>query len=106
MAVEGGEADAEMGRVGLAKFRDVVGDRAAGLADEIRVAIVQEPQQGRFRAGPGGGAGVKRRRRLFHRLLLCIAITVCATGPAPGSGAVSRRARSGRSESGSPIRAR
>ena len=28
MAVEGGEADAEMGRIGLAKFGDVIGNRA------------------------------------------------------------------------------
>src|SRR5258705_8670040 len=101
MAVEGGEADAEMGRIGLAEFRDVVGDRAAGLASEFGVARIQEPQQGRLRTGPGRGAGVRRRRRLFHRLLLCNAIRVRATGPAPGPGAVSAPARSERSGSGS-----
>src|SRR5258708_5334349 len=103
MAVEGGEADAEMGRVGFAELGDVVGDRAVGFAGEIGVASIQEPQQGRFRTGPGGGAGVKRRR-LFHRLLLCNAIRVRATGPAPGFGAVSARVRAGRSGSGSPVR--
>src|SRR5436190_4285846 len=44
MAVEGGEADAEMGWVGLAEFGDVIGDRAVGLASEIGVACIQEPQ--------------------------------------------------------------
>ena len=48
MAVQGGEADAEMGRVGLAEFRDVIGDRAAGFTGEVGMAAVQEPQQGRF----------------------------------------------------------
>src|SRR4051794_6553025 len=105
MAVEGGEADAKMGRVGLAEFGDVIGDRAVGFSSEIGMASIQEPQQGRFRAGPGGGAGVKRKR-LFHRLLLCNAIRVRATGPAPGSGAVSGRVRAGRSGSGSPVRER
>src|SRR6266508_1361250 len=106
MAVEGSEADAEMGGVGLAEFGDVIGDRAAGLASELGVARIQEPQQGRLRAGPGSRAGIKRRRRLFHRLLLCNAIRVRATGPASGSGAVSARARPTRWGSGSPIRAR
>ena len=52
VTVEGGETDAEMGRVGLAEFRDVVGDGAAGLQRKIRVATVEEPQQRRFRGGP------------------------------------------------------
>ncbi|MDP1866890.1 MAG: hypothetical protein Q8L13_11190 [Bradyrhizobium sp.] len=52
VAIEGGETDAEMGRVGLAEFRDVVGDGAAGLLRKIRVATVEKPQQRRFRGGP------------------------------------------------------
>lgn len=52
VAIEGGETDAEMGRVGLAEFRDVVGDGAAGVQRKIRVATVEEPQQRRFRGGP------------------------------------------------------
>src|SRR5882757_6074339 len=83
MSVQGSEADAKMGRVGLAELGNVVGDGAAGFLGEIRVARVQKPQQRRFRAGPGrraGGGG--RRRRRFHRLLLCNAITGRATGSA------------------------
>ena len=52
VTVEGGETDAEMGRVGLAEFRDVVGDGATGVQRKIRVATVEEPQQRRFRGGP------------------------------------------------------
>ena len=57
VTVDGGEADAEMIGIGLAEFRDIVGDGAAGLVGKIRVATVEEPQQGRFRGGPGRGAG-------------------------------------------------
>ena len=53
--VEGGEADAEMIGVGLAEFRDVVGDGAAGLRGKIGVTGGQEPQQRRFRGGPAAG---------------------------------------------------
>ena len=65
-------------------IHEAKGDGAAGLGSEIGVTGVQEPQQGRLRTGPGSGAGVKRRRRLFHRLLLCNAIRVRATGSASG----------------------
>jgi len=44
VAVEGGEADAEMIGVGLAQFGDVIGDRAAGLGGKIRVTGREEPQ--------------------------------------------------------------
>ena len=37
-----------MGRVGLAEFRNVIGDGATGFAGEIGVTGVQEPQQRRF----------------------------------------------------------
>src|SRR5262245_48486447 len=94
MAVEGGEADAEMGGIGLAEFRDVIGDSAGVFAGEIGVAGVQEPQQRRFRAGPDRWAG-RRGRRVFHRLLLCNAIRVCATGPARAAGVAPEGARAG-----------
>jgi hypothetical protein len=38
VAVEGGETDAEMGRVGLAELGNVVGDGAAGISGEVVVA--------------------------------------------------------------------
>ena len=80
VAVEGGEADAEMGRVGLAEFRNVVGDGAAGFLRKIRMATVEEPQQRRFRGSPGGRRGGKGWRQLFHRLQSCRAIRARATG--------------------------
>jgi len=52
MTIEGGEADAEMGRVGLAEFGDVVGDGAFVIGCEFRVAFVEKPQQRRFQTGP------------------------------------------------------
>ena len=91
VAVERGEADAKMGRVGLAEFRDVIGDRAAGLREVFRMTGVQEPQQGRFRTGPGRGAG----GRYFHRPQFCRAITGRATGSAPEFGGGSAAMRSG-----------
>lgn len=86
MAVEGREADAKMGRVGLAELGNVVGDRAAGLGQEICVTSVQKPQQRRLRAGPGRGGRGDGRRRSFHRLSLCNAIKARATGSEPELG--------------------
>ena len=52
MAVEGGEADAEMIGIGLAEFWDIVGDAAAVLGGKIRMAGGEEPQQRRLGGGP------------------------------------------------------
>src|SRR3954465_6459811 len=79
MAVQGREADAKTGRIGLAEFGNVVGDGARGLRREFAEAIVQKPQQRRLRTGPWGG----ERRKRFHRLSLCNAIRARATRSAP-----------------------
>src|SRR5438445_7456639 len=76
MAVKGREADPEMIRIGLAEFRDVVGDGAAGLRRKIGMTAIEEPQQRRFRAGPTVGFGSCR----FHEEQLCRAMIVRATG--------------------------
>jgi hypothetical protein len=52
--VDGGEADTEKVGVGLAQFRNVVGDRAASLGGKFRMATGQEPQQRRFDFVPAG----------------------------------------------------
>src|SRR5215469_11071448 len=90
MAVQSCEADAKMGRVGLAELRDVVGDGAGSLGREFVEAIVQKPQQRRLRAGPGGC----ERRKRFHRLSLCNAIRARATRPAPSPAAGPAEGRS------------
>ena len=69
VAVEGGEADAEMIGVGLAEFRDVVGDGAAGLRGKIGVAGGEKPQQGRFRRRPScWHGGAEAGARVVHVL--------------------------------------
>jgi hypothetical protein len=62
MAVDGGEADAEMRRIGLAQFRNVVGDVAGVLGDKVLIATLEEPQQRRFGAGPLIGVMDRRGR--------------------------------------------
>src|ERR1700738_3670668 len=68
MTIEGGEADAEMIGVGLAQFGDVIGNVTAVLRGKIRVAIVEEPQQGRFEGGPVTGGLDRGRAQLIHVL--------------------------------------
>ena len=68
VAVEGGEADAEMIGIGLAEFGNVVGDRAAGLGEELGMAMVEEPQQRRLGAGPMAGLLERGRLRDIHDL--------------------------------------
>ena len=104
MAVEGGETDAEMGRISLAELRNVIGDGAAGIGGKLRVATVEEPQQRRFRGGPGGGRGGKGLRRRFHRLQSCRAIRGRATGSASAGAGASAPARPAPSAPGSTDR--
>src|ERR1700744_5431936 len=49
--------------IGLAQFRNVVGNRAAVLGRELRMAMIEEPQQRRPGAGPV--ARLLRRGRLW-----------------------------------------
>ncbi len=74
MAVERGEADAEMIGIGLAEFGDVVGDVAAGLAAESAWQAVEKPQQRRLQGGPVHGAqlhSMSCRLRVVSRRAKC-----------------------------------
>ena len=53
VAVDGREADAEMRRIGLAQFRDVIGRRAAVFGRVGGQAVVQEVPQRRQRGRAG-----------------------------------------------------
>src|SRR6516164_3568085 len=64
MAVERGEADAEMLGMRIAEFGDVMGDLAGIVGSEILVARLQESQQRRRGGGPI--AFVCERRRSHH----------------------------------------
>src|ERR1700749_3759673 len=76
MAVEGGEADAEMISVRLGQLGDVARDVATDLGQEISVAAIEKPLQRCFRGGPG-----RRNRRVrFHGRQSCRASAARATG--------------------------
>src|SRR4030088_168732 len=73
MAIESGDADAEMVRIGLVQFRDVVGDCARVFGGKFGMAIGQEPQQRRFRIVPAKAVARQRacQSHIHRRVLPC-----------------------------------
>jgi len=62
--------------IGLAEFRNVVGDRAAVLGLKFSMAMVEEPQQRRPGAGPMAGLLESGRFSDIHDLS-CRAMVAC-----------------------------